>query len=353
MDLLQKFARGALGFFIGLMVGMWIITATTYLTAGNRDVVKNWAINSSIYDNTLTNALQVSASDGESSSVITSDLLSQALHQTFDSAYLQQSGNTIINATYDWLEGKTAAITFSIPVQTKAEEFRKNLTALLTQKLQSLPVCPGKTAPETDQLTCLPAGVSANDYAAQLTRPSSNNTFLNEPLTQDAFGQSQPQTAMLPIIYNWLRVLFWALPAAILVLGGAYVFLTPDKLKGLMRLGRQWVFNASITFVGGLILWSVGGLIDVSPAVEGRDPQQTEVIASLVNSVLQVILPDIGRTLALCSGAFVLIGGLLWLGVFLWKRRAPKRPSLPLPSSSGSPVPAGPEQLPPVRKIDF
>lgn len=354
MEIARSIARWFLALVIGIIVSLWVVSGTVNLTLANRDVTKQWLAVGGIYENALTNVLQVSSDTQEPSSVITADVLREALAQTFDAAYLRQHTNLVIDATYDWIEGKNQKIIFTIPIQDKAETFRSNLAALIVPKLQALPVCANKITSDTSQLTCLPAGVSAVDYAAQLTKPSNDNTFLREPLTEKSFGQAVPNAGWLPGTYSWLRMSFWLLPIVVAVLGALYVLLSPDKLAGLSRIGRQLAINASVTLVTGLFLWLASGAIDLSQAVEGSDPEQTKAIVGIINPLVHTILPDIGRALALCSSAVVAVGGLTWLGAFLWKRRTPKQQMSP-PSNTPPPTTAGslPEPKPPVRKIDL
>ncbi len=354
MNIARSISRWALALVIGVATSLWILCGAINLTIANRDVTKQWLVASGIYNNALTSALQVSSPQGETdSSFITPDILRQAISQTFDPTYLRQSFDTVIDATYDWLEGKSQAITFSIAVQEQATVFRSNLTALIVPKLQALPVCAGKVTTDTNKLTCLPAGVNATDYANQLTRPSGDTTFLNTPLTQATFEPGFPKLGWLPIVFSWVRISFWVLPLLALVLAGLYVSVNTDKFRGIIRLGRHLTISGSVPMVAGLLLWFATGAIDLSQAVEG-DPQQAEVVAALVNPLVHTILPDIGRALALCSGAVVLVGVLMWLGSFLWQRRSHKK--IPVPEST--PIPTQPADLPkpqphPPRKVDM
>ncbi|HVI69684.1 MAG TPA: hypothetical protein VM581_04475 [Magnetospirillaceae bacterium] len=348
MNIVWSIARWVLAFTIGVTASLWIVLGTANITVANREVAKQWLASSGMYDNALASVLQVSSSEGQTnSSLINADILRQALNQTFDASYLRQSSNTVLDATYDWLEGKNRAIVFTIPVQQKAEVFRANLSALIIPKLQALPVCAGKVTTDSNDLTCLPAGINAVDYAAQLTKPSSDNTFLSTPLSEKTLSQGFPDLGWLPSVYSWLRISFWALPLLAFVLGALYVFISSDKLRGLSRLGRQLTLNAAVSLVTGLFLWFASGSIDLSQAVEGGDAQQTQVIAGLVNPLVRTILPDIGRALSVCGGAVVLVGGLIWLGAFLWQRKAKKPPMAIGPKDPPTTPPVIPDDVKP------
>lgn len=352
MNIALSIVRWLLALIIGMAASLWIVLGTVNATIADRHVTKRWLESSGIYNSALSSVLQVSSNGGQNhNSIITADILHEALAQTFDAAYLRQGINTVIDALYDWVEGKTQSLAFSIPVQEKADLFRSKLTALIIPRLETLPACAGKVSSDTSELTCLPVGTSAADYAAQLTKPSSDNTFLSAPLTEQTFGKSFPALSWLPAFYSWLRILFWALPLGIIVLGAFYVLASSDKLGGVSRVGRQLTINASVTLVTGLFLWLASSSIDLSQAVEGADTEQTKIIAGLVNPLVRTVLPDIGRALTLCSAAVALVGGLAWLGVFLWRKRASK--TIPASKATSLPSPTGRTPVPPARKIDL
>ena len=352
MNIALGTVRWLLALIIGITASLWVILGTVNITVANRGVTKQWLESGGIYNNALTNVLQVSSDSQAQTSVITPDALRQALAQTFDAAYLRQSTNTVIDSIYDWFEGKTQTITFTIAVQEKSEVFRSHLNGLIAPQLEALPVCASKVTSDTNQLTCLPIGVNAADYAAQLTKPSSDNTFLSAPFTEQTFGQGFSNLGWLPTAYSWLRISFWALPLCIFGLAALYVLASPNKLTGISRVGRQLTINAAITLVTGAFLWMASGAVDLSQAVEGADPEQTKIIGALVNPLVRTVLPDIGRALTFCSAALALVGVLLWLGVFLWRKRPQKTVVMPPTPAPKLPLPTA-APVSPKRKIDF
>lgn len=322
MNIVRRVARWVLGFFMGLAVSLWIFLATANVTIGNRDVVKGWLAQSDVYSSALPALLRVAPTTDADSSLISPDILQKALVKTFDAGYLQQKTNTVINATYDWVEGKTKALTFSIPVQEQTAVFGANLADLITPKLQALPTCTSKIGnTDLNHVTCIPSGTTAAEYAKQLTKTSDDKNFLREPITEQTFASGAPKLTWLPQAYGTFKAALIALPVAALVMAGLYVLAAQDKLRGLGHIGQQLTFSAGVTLVGGLVLWYASTSVDLSAAIDAGDDQQRAAVVAVVNPLARAFLPSISQALSLYSGIVVAIGGSLWLGSFLWRRQ--------------------------------
>ena len=351
MNIALSIARWLLAIAISAALSLWIFVATINATVANREVVKGWLAGSGVYDRALGSLLRISTDSKQDGSLVTPDMLQEAFVQTFDGAYLKQSANTVIDATYDWLDGAANAITFSLPVQEKAGEFQQKLTALVLPKLQALPKCTTRVATgDPNKVTCLPSGVDPAVYAEQLTRPSNEANFLNAPLTHETFNQA-PNLPQLPAAVSLMHTLMWALPVAIVIMGGAYVAASPDKLRGVSHFARRLTVGAAITFIGGLFLWYASTAIDLSSAVQDGDQQQAAIISTLINPLARTVLPDVGKALTLYSGIVIAIAGCVWLGVFIWRHKRgskttfpPRANKLDVPSPAATPQET---QLPP------
>lgn len=322
MNIMRSIARWGLIFLISTFVSVGILIATLNATIANRDVVKQWLATSGVYKQGLGSTLQVSADNQSSSSlmdVITANTLQQALVKTFDAAYIQQHTNKVIDATYNWLEGKSQAITFSVPVQERAADFNANLAAEIKPTLQALPPCTSKLGNlNPSKVSCIPSGVSIDDYAKQLAQPSSDNGFLGTPITQDTFKGQFPEMSGLPKVMQSLQGTLWTLGVGTIICALLFVLASTQKLVGLGQVGRQLTINAGLVLLGGLCIWYAGSSLDMT--VQG-DQQQQAVVSSLISPLARTIIPDVGRTLSLFSGVVTAIGGVIWLGAYLVRRR--------------------------------
>ena len=319
MKILSSLGRWLCRFGMSIALSLWITLATMQATVLDRTTVKSWLAESGLY----ATGLKVSNKNAEkTSTLVTNKVLQQAFSKTFDADYLKKNANTIIDASYDWLDGKKQTIAFSIPVQEKAEAFAANVATIIEPKLAALPVCASRLS-TTDELTCLPAGVSAADFAAQITKPSNSSPF-TMPLTQETFGaQGLPQLGWLPQTVQGARVAVFTLPLLIIGLGGLFVLLSPDKIRGASRVGRHVTISAGVTLVGGIFLWIIGGSVNVAGLIDGVDPEQVAAVAAIANPLIHTILPDVGQALTLYSGIAVVLGGALWIAMFILHHKRP------------------------------
>lgn len=346
MNIALRIVRWLLAIGISLALSLWIFLATVNATLANRNVVKSWIAGSSVYDSALSSLFDVSA---DSKQALVQDSAQEAFVQTFDAAYLRQGAETTLDATYDWAEGKTNAITFSIPVQEKQADFYRNLAAILTPKLQTLPACPTRSPIDTENITCLPAGIDATTYAAQLTRPASDSAILKDPITQDSF-KDVPPMPWVPTAVQSLRISLWALPLMTVVFAGLYVLASPDRIRGVNHVARRLTIGAAVTLIGGAFMWFASTSIDLASAVDASNPteaaQQKTIINNLMNPLARIILPSIGQALTLYSGIVVAIAGATWLGVFIWRHKRGSDLPKPPHHTGGSAVPPPPTDSP-------
>lgn len=347
MDTIRSIARWLCAISLSLALSAWILSATLHTTLLNREMTKQWLTQSELYDR-IGGLLQIKPSEQQGATLISGDILQQAFTKTFPPSYLQSSTETVLDASYDWIEGKRSAIQFSIPVQEKAQEFSNNLAALIEPKLAELPTCGSRmSVSRGNDISCLPAGVSAADYAKQLTQPASNESgFLSGPLTQESLRQGgmNAQLTWLPAVTQVNRTLVVALPIAALIAAALYVALSNHRWRGVSNIGRQMVVSAALTLVGGLFVWYAGSTIDVSSAVAAETPEQTQQVVAIANPLVRTILPSVGQAISLYSGLVAGIGALLWAIATIVRRTRPSgppggHPAIPTPTTQETHLP--------------
>lgn len=360
MNITLRIARWVLALGISAALSLWIFLATLNATAANRDVVKGWLASSGVYDKALDSLLRVTTDTSQDPLV--RGAAQQAFVQTFEGTFVRESTETALNASYDWLEGKTNAITFAIPIQEKETEFYANMAAVLVPKLQALPACPTRIPVSTTTITCLPQGVDATSYANQLARPAGSEKFLNEPLTQEAISNQIQPVPWLPGALQWLHIGLWALPLAAFIFSSLYVLASPERLRAVSQVARRLTVGAALTLIGGAFMWYASSAINMSSAVDANDPdqvaQQQAIVNNIMNPLARTVLPSIGQALTLYSGIVVAIAGSTWLGVFIWRhKRGSGTPTPPPYSTSGPqvpPPPANPQEVhlpPPAARL--
>jgi hypothetical protein len=308
----------------------------------NRQVVKSWLANSGVYEKALRSFFTLDSNQG----IATKEDIQKAFDVTFPPSYIQQQTNVILDATYDWIDGKQPAIVFSIPIKEKRDAFTANLTSQIEPRIAALPQCTTRTSPATDVPTCLPQGVKASDYTSQLLRLSDSDDFLAKPITPQLLaqsGQPLPNISALPTYANYIRTLTAALPVGILLCAAAYVLLSDSKLRGLAMVSRRTFFHGLFVAVAGGLLWWFGASLDLGVTSQGADAQQIAVVKNILNPLMRHVLPDLGRAIILYSGIVTLVGGIGWLTAFIFRRRLTR-----VAQFSPKPIaPAAPPQTPP------
>lgn len=350
MDIIRSIARSLCAIGLGLTIGAWIIIATVNETALNRGVTKQWLAQSGIYNTDLGSIAQIQTTSGENTSEITSQALSEALKTTFPPDYIKQGSETVLDGVYDWLDGKQQAITFAIPVQEKAEEFKTNLANALAPKLEGLPPCASRLGNTTSDPTCIPIGLNAQDYARQLAN-NANGSFFKEPLTAQSFGQPAhtSQIDLLLQAAQMARTSALVLPFAALLFAGLFILLSRDRLQGTLQIGRQLVISSIFLLAGGLIMWYVGNTVDIGA---NTDASSKNLITNIINPLAHTIIPGIGSALSLFSGAVMAVGVVIWVTAHTLIRKRPhpfpagSHPQPMTPSSYAIPAPTASQPTP-------
>ena len=349
--------RWFLSFLVTLLISLWLAAATLQMTILNRTMVEGWLQNSGLYQN-LISAIPLEVPGAASGqSFVTAADIKQALADTFKPSFLQTQTESILNSTYDWMEGKTPAITFSIPVNQKKAEFIANMAKVIKTKVAALPPCASAIAPSTNQPTCLPKGVSAADFADQLSHltDGQGQDLLSKPITQKDLGNVQSPlagwiTAIVPQV-GWTVIV---MPILALLAAAGFVLLNDDMLKGLATIGRRIFFHGLVVAVIGGLLWYFGqsfSLDSFIPTGEGSEVGQS-IAKNLAEPLVHVVAPGIGQVLALLAGAVAIVGAAAWLAGHILKRKRddqnrpePPKPAEPQPPTNEMPTPTIPTSV--------
>lgn len=317
---MRALARGILLLVIVATLTAWFTAGTLATTLLNRDNPKQWAAQSGVYDNIVTTLVRVEQTETENSNLIDIDTLRQAISRTFPPAYLQQQTETALNATYDWIEGKKQAISFSIPISQKRDDFTQQLAALLEPRIAQLPSCGATMALEYG--SCLPPNYTARNFAQDVARQTAQNgSLFEQPITEKTFAQNQqsaPRTDWLPDAARLIPVAVITLPIVIVFAALGYVMLSGSRLKGMVVVGRR-IFIHSLLFalLGGLA-WYYGESLQLSGDAAA---QNDTILRNIVEPLLHAALPAAGLWLMIFSGSAAVVSGGVWLVAFILRRK--------------------------------
>lgn len=349
MGFLRGTGRFILYSAVGIMVTLWIVAAVTQATLLNRQVVKRWFATSGVYQNLVASAINLQPMQG----FVNQNDIKGALQSTYTPDYIQKQTETAIDATYDWIDGKTPNINFSLPVQDKRNDFIANLQKGLLPRIQALPTCTSASQVSSATPTCLPPGSTAQDIAKQYSQLSDSSDFLNKPISPESMAQSgqapSNNLSYIPKLASATRMSVYILPILIIICGAGYALLTSDKLLGVIIIGRRIFFQGLILTIAGGGIWYLGTHIDITGTADG-DTAQLALVKGLINPVLQHVVPDIGITLATFSSLITILGAGAWIGGHLAKQRIIRNPKI-TPTPPPTPAVTLPNPQKPSNKI--
>lgn len=329
-------ARVALLAITTFSVGAWVLLMTTQSTVLNRNVVKGWLATSGAYDHVLDSIVNLQ-NISQDSSTLDQASLQKAVGNTLTPVFIRQVTETALDSGYDWLEGKSATITFSIPLDAKRAELQSQLADALAPELKGLPACTsGFSGLTSSDVKCLPQGTNAQDAAASTAKQSIQGTdFLRQPLTQDALGPTNLQDwAWLPAIVQQVGLLTIVLPIVAVVCGTGYVLLSKRRIAGGRMLAGHLLFGSAIGLLAGALLWYFGGSLQLSQVTD--QASQAALLKDVIQPIFAQVLPGIGFWLTMFSGTVALASAIAWITlIILSKRHAANAltdtPSLDLP----------------------
>jgi hypothetical protein len=241
-----------------LLPGLLFALALTYSsTSVIRDPnnIKTTVSGSGIYKDVVPAVLEQSeknASNSDNNSISLNDPeVKLAASQTFDSGFMKQSSENIIDGVYHWLNGASPKPDFKIDVSAKKTQFANNVAAQAKQRTQHLPQCPLSVSPasieNTDifKLKCLPYGITPAMVEHNLKQEVlSSQDFLDKPVitantiqsndsSKDIFNN---QFKNVPVYYQKAKIAPIILALLIVLAIVAIVLLSPNHLHGVRRV---------------------------------------------------------------------------------------------------------------------
>jgi hypothetical protein len=260
----------AFGFSTSIL--LLALTAASTMVFGTPQAIKSALRDSGAYKS-ASEQLAKKAGDmaaSESDSKPEGDLqldreaVSQAAASSFTDKAIQTNAEQAIDATYSWLDGKTAKPEIKLDLQPYINSFTQSLGDRAVQQAQSLPLCTPEQLRQIDpnnidvfNLPCLPPGVNLNTTKDQaIAKAAESNEFLKEPvisvdsLPKDTAGKTAVDRAEnVPTLYQWsmraplILAVLALLSAAVIVL-----LLRPDWRLVIRKLARP-LFGTGIALV--------------------------------------------------------------------------------------------------------
>lgn len=346
MQLVRRILISILTTFLMISLLLTALFWTLNNTVGQRGTVKDWLDSSGIYDDIIDQAADearksVNATNG---SDIDGNMLARAIDKTFTPAFLQDKTEQILDGTYDWLEGTSPALDFTIDLSRQKTDLAANLTDEIRIRLNALPACTNLSELESfDPFTsnCKPPELDArlqefeDDFVNSrefLPNPVIHASDLkvgdgdNKQSLDEAFGQA-------PTWYRSARNLIWAAALTAVLSAIGILLLSQPRRTGLKHLTVNLSVAAILLLIYGLLLNRLSGFINFEQAA-----QQIGAVKSLVEQVAASFAAWSFKSAGLYG--LLAAGGIVYL--ILSRQRKPptpaegEQPSNDIPGSAGA-----------------
>lgn len=331
MNFLRTVALWFLRLLCVLSVSALVSLVTLSMTLLDRNDVKQWLSASGAYDSSLIETLFTAESVEANLSqplpadqtLLSNEVVKNAMMRTFTSDFIQSGFETVIDASYDWIEGKRASFSFSIPLETKRDTFIAELTKEVEPRVAALPPC-GSTV----QSLCRPSTMTPAEFTQQIIVGSIDQAnILKAPLTEQMFAtasKNQDSTILteLPRLRSAVTLLLFILPAlfCISALGAALLTLRGVRLQFFIKLSRGIFFNMILVVImaGAFIALAHSQALPIQQLIGEANP-----LAPVLERFVTQMLGGFGWALLLVAGVTLLLSTASWIGLSVIKNRHP------------------------------
>lgn len=260
-----------------------IASLSVSLLFGNRNAAKEVLEQSGVYSKFVSAVLDdnVASSKGKRNVLPFNDPEVRKISiQAFSSASLMGKSETVIDAFYDWMLGKSDNFTFSVDFMPQREVFAEQISTYAAQRIESMPTCGNRDISTITifDLDCRPEGVPLEFVKSRtrddlLTSDILKDVTLSEqdlPKTSDGvllherlnFAPQIMQTLQSSL---WLFIVVFALSSALFILA------RKPYRKGIKAYGRDLVSNGGTLIVATIVFGFVMPRLTSSYKIQGGE----------------------------------------------------------------------------------
>ncbi len=330
MKIVQAFILWMCSLVFGVCISIILGYSLLSQTVLQPSVVKGWVADSGTYAK-FTDAVIIPAITQDGTSGSTQGLISNAMiataATTIQPSFIQSSSETIIDATYAWLNSDASHIAYTISTKPATTTFYDSLHDQIVTKLKALPPCSrGATDPQlTINGVCLMSSLSVATTADEITASlRSSGPLKNNSINETTFApaQSPPNAAAelmqnLPVdlSYAWLANLM-AWPTAMLA---ALFIILNRRARGCISVGTAVLLPGLLFVVASAVILSHPP--DVSALVGGSDAN----INALLAGIAKVAIPSLAHVAQFIGIVASSIGIIFITAGYIWRHESKLR----------------------------
>lgn len=321
------------------------ISFTLSKTIRNKETVKTWLAQSGFYDE-LGSGLIEQASNGTDTlegSSLDNPEVQAIIRQSFNPALFQKIAESVLDASFLWLEGNTELIKVDVDLSQAKQQLAEGLSLYAINRMNSLPTCTalqmGAMTATNDPLTmqCKPIGYNTAQVQQEVRASVAESlNFIPDSYTNQSLQSGQASGQILPeqakkvySLSGWLPVLFLVL----LVLSGVgIVLLSVNRRKGMYKLGSGLLLVAISMGVLAIFLTKAPDILIKSLTTTSAGQGMSKVITEL----LSIACSDMAKFIWWFAGIYLLFGlGIVLIARFVIQDRQlpPTSPDTNLGSS--------------------
>ncbi len=330
-------------------IGVPLLAFSAHIT--NPEIVKAWLHDSNTYQTVLDESLDLITlkadnrngdfqSLGEtldSNPFVNSASIKKVISETITADFLEAQATGVIDGTYVWLDGTQPEPSFRLSLESKHDELKSRLKAVVMAEFADLPVCtPAELTPEFNLIKaqCVPGGIDlereTDRFADEFV--GADGLFGNSAWTQEnvikregeSSGLTQQQLKLGQQAFAGLQ----EGPQWLLAIGAVcalIVFATSrSRYRGFSEVGNTIFSGSLFTFISAFILSRYENLITNFIGENDSSNATIKAARTIFEPLLERIVHDVA-SLALIMSGIVLLVGTFMVGLSFYLRGHYKR----------------------------
>lgn len=306
--------RWFVSIFMALVLAIVLIVSlpatATIQQVTSVQTVKTWLQDSNFYEDFLTATFEELARDifasTDSFPLVSNYQVLEEIQNSLPDRFLQNTFETILDAYYNYFQGRQDTVTFNISLVEIEDNLKTNVPKLLKETIANLPPCPGNSQQDYEQLErgeCLPSEVDQTElYRAIDDSIQSEIVFDDSNLTAEDLNVNYEELQAIRRGFRILRSIPLICYGLMLLFSTIILIATPRPIKkGLFVLGLTWL---PCTFIVGAIALSSHSLsLQLMQAlVRESSPNVDPIVHSLLLNFLIAAYQSISDRILLLSG---------------------------------------------------
>lgn len=320
----RRLLIGFLASLLAIVIIVGVPLAATTPTLTNRDKLSNLvgdpAVFNTLKETIVTAQLPTDNKDPEQALKSATDqaLLKSLVERYFTPDLWQRLTTEVPNGVFDWLDGKTVGIEFTVPISTDKEEFRNFITDAFMAKYKGLPVCGPGEVPSADLMSAS-CQVPLTDeqlhegIVAKLQGPEFDQLFNQATVSSSNFADDLDPTATsnIRLGYKALKYAPLAVLLKVIILCGL-IFLLSGKRWGFKKVGWALLWPSAIVLLGS-VAWFLFDDRILSLALDKLNDSNAVYLKDVLDRLLRNLINDINWRRTIYSGVLtaLAIGSLV------------------------------------------